>query len=78
MKRVVRAAKTNDDLRVISVQVDVVIEDDLDGVNVARDINDTLRQWYNTDVSGMRIIGTEFVDDITEVYKKDYPEEVHL
>lgn len=78
MKRVVRAAKTNDDLRVISVQVDVVIEDNLDGVNVARDINDTLRQWYNTDVSGMRIIGTEFVDDITEVYKKDYPEEVFL
>lgn len=78
MKRVIRSSESQDNLRVISVQTDIVIEGDLDGVNVARDIGYTLRQWYNTDVSGMRVINTEFVDDLTETYKKDYPDEIHL
>lgn len=52
--------------RVKQISFDIIVDDDVDGMNLADEVADFL------EANGYRILGAGFQEDLTEVYKVEY------
>ena len=55
-------------MRVKSISLDIVVGDKCDGMELADDVADELER------RGFRVVGAGFQDDLTDMYKEQYPE----
>lgn len=62
-----------DDIRVISVGIDIVMKDNM----TLSDIKETLYNVFNGR-DGFRVAVADFKEDVTDLYKHDYQEELCL
>lgn len=53
--------------RVKQISIDIIVDENINGVNLAYEVEEYLKQKYN-------VVGVQFNDDLTEIYEKDYPE----
>lgn len=58
----------DDKKRVIQISLDIVVGDECDGMELADDIADELNR------RGFRVVGAGFQEDMTGIYKEQYPE----
>ena len=54
--------------KVKQISVDILVDEDKDGCVLAKQIA------KNLEAEGNIVIGASFQDDLTELYKRDYPE----
>lgn len=54
--------------RVKQISIDIVVGEKVDGVELSEEI------LYCLEENGYNVVGVQFNDDLTEIYKKDYPE----
>ena len=54
--------------RVKQISVDIMVDENIDGCELAEQIEKDL------EAEGNIILGSSFQDDLTELYKRDYPE----
>ena len=56
----------NSNRRVVQISLDIVVGRDCDGTVLAYDVTDELNR------RGFKVIGADFKEDMTEVYKEHY------
>ena len=75
MKRQIKAGDTVDANRVINVSLDVVIPEDIDGSVIAASIESLV----NRKASGKyRVAAADVGGDLTDIYERDYPDEMFI
>lgn len=55
------------DKRVVQISLDIVVGCECDGFNLADDVADELEKI------GFRVVGAGFQEDMTEIYKEQFP-----
>ena len=58
----------NNNKRVLQISLDVLIGNECDGTKLAEQVDNELN------CRGYRVVGSSFIDDMTECYEDDYPE----
>ena len=77
MKRQLKLDPNEGRYRVINVSLDVVIPADKDGSNIPGLIEETINEAY--DGGGfLRIAAGDVGGDITDIYERDYPDELFI